>query len=131
MTNIQVVSLVGLLLSVYAYYVEVRVQKDASYKAICDLNNRVSCTRVLKSGYGHMFGISNAIPGMIFYLMMFALSGYGLSMYLFWLALASFLFSIYLGYILYFKVKSFCLICNGIYLVNVILLVLSYIQYVE
>lgn len=129
MTNIQFISLAGLLLSLYAYYVEIRVQKDASYKAVCDLNNRVSCTRALKSGYGHLFGISNALPGMGFYLTMFILSGYGMSMYMFWLAVASFLFSIYLGYLLYFKIKSFCLICNGIYLVNVILLVLSYIEY--
>ena len=41
---------VGLLLAMYAYYVEMRVETDPHYKAMCDLDaNRISCTKVLTS----------------------------------------------------------------------------------
>ena len=40
----------GLLLAVYAYYVELRVETEPYFKAACDLHpTRISCTKVLSS----------------------------------------------------------------------------------
>ena len=39
----------GILVSVYALYVEVRKHKDSKYKAACDLGENMSCSRVLTS----------------------------------------------------------------------------------
>lgn len=41
--------LFGVLLSVYAYYVEVRAEEDSSYQALCDISQRISCTKVFTS----------------------------------------------------------------------------------
>ena len=39
----------GILVSVYALYVETRKHKDSRYKAACDLGENMSCSRVLTS----------------------------------------------------------------------------------
>ena len=39
----------GLLLSVYAYYVEISKEKDSSFKAFCDISASVSCSKVFTS----------------------------------------------------------------------------------
>lgn len=42
-------SFTGLALSIYAFIVEQAAEKDANYKAMCDINEFVSCTTVFKS----------------------------------------------------------------------------------
>eukprot|EP00953_Heterococcus_sp_UTEX-ZZ885_P016511 9282-Heterococcus_DN1.PRE.2 len=44
--KLQLISLVGLALSGYAMYVEYQSEQNPSYKAMCDLNSRVSCSKV-------------------------------------------------------------------------------------
>ncbi len=123
--GVVIVSIIGLLLSLYSCYVEIK-SKNKNYKAVCDINNKISCTKAFNSHYGKTFGISNSFYGMIFYIIVFLLSFYSMT-YVFYLSLIAVLGSIYLAYILYFKVRSFCLICNSIYLVNILLLVFSYL----
>ena len=41
----------GILVSVYALYIEVMKAKDKNYKAACDLGENMSCSRVLTSRY--------------------------------------------------------------------------------
>ena len=125
---IQILSIIGFLLSVYAFKVERTRQKNKNYKAVCDINDRVSCTKAFGSKYGKTFGLSNSVYGMVFYFVIFLLSLSGLIEYVFYLSLLSVLSSIYLAYVLYFKVKSFCLVCIGVYLVNLLLLVFSYVN---
>lgn len=84
---ILMLSILGFLVAVYSYYVKWNVKQNASYKAICDLSDSVSCSRVLTSQYGQGFGIigkifgdqsvlnmSNSILGSIFYLLQIVLS---------------------------------------------------------
>ncbi len=122
--GIIVLSVIGFLLSLYSYYVERQFCKTKK-KAICDINDKISCTKAFTSIYGKTFGISNSIYGMVFYLVILILSFYNLK-YVFYLSILAVLSSVYLAYTLYFKVKSFCVICNTIYLVNILLLILSY-----
>ncbi|XP_036367597.1 vitamin K epoxide reductase complex subunit 1 isoform X1 [Octopus sinensis] len=56
-------SFVGILLSIYALYVEIRKEADPTFKAVCDLGNNVSCSKVLTSKYGRGFGIVEALVG--------------------------------------------------------------------
>ena len=50
LTDRIIFNIIGLLLAIYALYVETRVETDPSYKPICDLDpNRISCTKVLTS----------------------------------------------------------------------------------
>lgn len=42
-------ALVGCSLSLYAYGVEKSIEKDQSHKALCDISDRISCTKVFRS----------------------------------------------------------------------------------
>lgn len=54
----------GLALSLYAYYVTQNViHNRESYTAYCDLNQKVSCTKLFFSRYGNGFGIMQYIFG--------------------------------------------------------------------
>ena len=41
--------LLGVVLSVYALYVEVKKTQDKSFQALCDINSRMSCSKVFSS----------------------------------------------------------------------------------
>ena len=41
--------LLGIVLSIYALYVEVRKMQDKSFTAMCDINSKMSCSRVFAS----------------------------------------------------------------------------------
>jgi vitamin-K-epoxide reductase (warfarin-sensitive) len=86
--NVRLASIAGLLTAIYSYYVKIKYNKDpGNYKALCDFNEHMSCSRVVASKYGKGFGIvaklfgdtsplniSNSILGSIFYILQFALS---------------------------------------------------------
>lgn len=117
---------IGLVLSMYAVQVEHRATTRRHYKAVCDLNARVSCSKAFTSRYGHHFGISNAHLGILFYIAALVLLLVGKIQIVAWLALFAAIGSIYLAYMLYVKLKDFCLVCTAIYLVNFALAILLY-----
>ena len=45
----------GILLSVYALYVELQKERNPNYVALCDINEQMSCSRVLTSEYVQFF----------------------------------------------------------------------------
>lgn len=49
--NAQLVSacLIGFTLSYYAYTVETAKEANKSYEALCDINDRISCSKVFMS----------------------------------------------------------------------------------
>lgn len=116
----------GFVLSFYSSYVVRRVKRDTKYKALCDLNNKVSCSKVFNSSYGTHFSISNSYWGVIFYIFIFALLILGYLDILFFSAMVSVFFSLYLGYLMYSKIGKFCFVCSLIYLINISLAIISY-----
>lgn len=125
-STIQIISIIGFLLSAYSLYVEIKSSKSKSYKAVCDINEKVSCTKVFSSQYGKILGLSNSFYGILLYILIFILNIYEYANLIFYLAILSVLGSVYLAYVMYFKIKSYCLVCNAIYAVNILLLVFSY-----
>lgn len=76
-------SLLAIVLSIYSVYVEINARNDKHYKAFCDINEEISCSRVFTSEYGKGFGLSilpealklpNGVYGVVFYSLIAALS---------------------------------------------------------
>ncbi|MDD9953106.1 MAG: hypothetical protein OXR66_02115 [Candidatus Woesearchaeota archaeon] len=118
-----VLATLGILISIYALYVEKHANaKD--YRAFCDVHDNISCTRSLTSKESRTFGWHNATYGLIFYALIIVLT-YTYAQFIFPLALISVLYSAYLAYVQYVKQKNFCLVCTLSYLINLGILALS------
>lgn len=123
---IALVALLGLCISLYAHWVDRKLLYNASYKPACDISGKISCSKPFSSPYSQVLGISNIMMGVIFYTSMFWLAISDFCYLLFIGALSSVVFSVYLAYILMFKIKTACLICISLYIVNILLLVATY-----
>lgn len=122
MIYIIILAAIGFCLSLYAYYLEYKLKNDEQFKAACDINDRISCTRPLLSPYANFFYVSNALLGMIFYAVIALASFLGLQTLLLILAIGGVIASLILAYLLYFEIKSFCLVCTSLYVVNILIL---------
>ncbi|XP_048372998.1 vitamin K epoxide reductase complex subunit 1 [Sphaerodactylus townsendi] len=132
----------GLALSVYAFHVETSKERDATYRAMCDISATISCSRVFTSRWGRGFGLvadllgshsllnqPNSIFGIAFYTLQVLLgfSNSGLAaVALLGSSLISIAGSLYLAYILIFVLHDFCVVCVSTYLLNFGLLFLNY-----
>ncbi|XP_053114764.1 vitamin K epoxide reductase complex subunit 1 [Hemicordylus capensis] len=132
----------GLALSVYAFHVETSKEKDAAYRAMCDISSSISCSRVFTSRWGRGFGLvasllgrqsafnqPNSIFGIAFYILqvLLGLSNSGLAaITLVGTSVVSIAGSLYLAYILFFVLHDFCVICISTYVLNFALLFLNY-----
>lgn len=112
----------GFLLSSYALYVRWRAEHSSSYKPLCDIGDRISCTKAFLSKEGLTGGLPNPLYGVFFYPFIALLAYDNLPQMLFWASLIAVLVSVYLAYVSYVKQRNFCVVCTGIYLVNVGLL---------
>ena len=123
------VSIIGLCVSLYAFFIERKLKEDKSYQPACNISDKMSCTKPLESPYGKLLGFSNSILGLIFYPSMAILAVFGSNLILVLVTTGLFLFTLYLAYVLFAKVKTICLICVTIYAVNVSLFFLSIYKY--
>ncbi|XP_060950688.1 vitamin K epoxide reductase complex subunit 1 [Limanda limanda] len=128
----------GLALSLYALHVEVSKESNPDYRAMCDLGESVSCSKVFTSRWGRGFGLvqffvaqdsllnqPNSLLGILFYTLQM---GLGLSLsrkaakllvFFSWVSVAG---SLYLAFILAFVLGDFCMVCVSTYIVNFALL---------
>lgn len=49
--SIAIACIIGSALSVYSYYLISTLEEDDEYEALCDISERISCTKVLQSEY--------------------------------------------------------------------------------
>ncbi|KAM6951356.1 vitamin K epoxide reductase complex subunit 1 [Aplochiton taeniatus] len=128
----------GFLLSVYALHVELSREKNPEYRALCDLGDSVSCSKVFTSRWGRGFGLvqffvskdsalnqPNSVLGILFYTLQL---GLGLSVskraafflvFSSWVSVAG---SLYLACVLTIILQDFCVVCVSTYIVNFALL---------
>lgn len=43
------VSAMAVLISIYSFHVETRAEEDSNYEALCDISEKISCTKVFNS----------------------------------------------------------------------------------
>ncbi|XP_064613508.1 vitamin K epoxide reductase complex subunit 1-like protein 1 [Liolophura sinensis] len=109
-----VACIMGIVVSAYALNIELKQAKNPKYKAYCDINDKMSCTRVLCSEYGKGFGVvgllvgkehflnmPNCLLGIVFYSLqiILACSSSGLAVTLaYYASILSCIGSVYSGY---------------------------------
>lgn len=122
MIYIIILALIGLALSLYAYHLEQKLKTDEQFKAACDINDRISCTRPLLSPYSNFFYYSNSFLGIVYYSTLAVLAFCGLHTLVLVMAIAGIIATCILAYLLYFEIKSICLVCTSLYIVNILIL---------
>ena len=123
--SILVLAVIGVCISVYTYLLEKKVKAKPDYKSACDLSDRISCTKPMKSPYGALFYFSNAVVGVAYYLMIIILAFLQMHSLLVFATAVGCIVSAFLAYLLYFKIKSLCLLCTSLYVINILLLLLA------
>lgn len=121
-----ILGIVGILLSLYLEYVDSKVKKNKNYHAVCDITKTISCTTVAKSGYSHIFGVSNARLGIIYYILVILLSFYDVK-FIFLLSIISIIMSGYLIYVSFFKIKKHCVVCYCTHILNALIFLISWV----
>eukprot|EP00164_Ancoracysta_twista_P004597 GFYU01006208.1.p1 GENE.GFYU01006208.1~~GFYU01006208.1.p1 ORF type:complete len:169 (-),score=41.24 GFYU01006208.1:176-631(-) len=117
----------GMVLSAYALYVEIKLSQDKNFVALCDISEWMSCSKVFSSKWGHMlFGVPNAFWGCLFYPIVALLTRKKVWDLVLLASAISTLGSCFLGYILIFVVVDICLVCMSIYVISFIMLYVVY-----
>ena len=138
MTILQILSGIGLILSVYSLYVTLKLKKNNAanntrsktkstkikqYKPICDISDHISCSKAFQSTYGNLAILPNPFFGCIAYALLFFFGN------IHWISISlsvmMLCMSLYLAYISYFKMKNFCIICTAIYALNILIFIMG------
>lgn len=135
-------SCLGILVSIYALYVEIKKEHNPDYVAHCDFHENASCSRVLTSEYGKGFGllqylvgkesmlnVRNCSVGIVFFAVQL-ISGMlpfdWMSHVLFYSSVGACIGCTYLAYVLFFVLKDLCVVCLVTYVANFGLLYLNH-----
>lgn len=124
--SIIILSSIGFCISLYSYITEKKIKQDPTFKPVCDISDRISCTRVMKSSYANIFFFSNALVSMLFYLLVAIFALCDAHSLLLGATTIGCLVSCILAYLLYVKIQAVCLLCTSLYVINFILLYLSW-----
>jgi vitamin-K-epoxide reductase (warfarin-sensitive) len=122
-----ILALAGLSIALYGYIEEKRARADVQYHAMCDLSDRISCSKVFLSPYGSLLGMSNALVGAFYYAFVLIATLLGFVDFIFYSAIAAIIVSCYLAYLLIVKIKAYCVVCTSLYLINIGILVVTYL----
>lgn len=135
--------IIGIAICIYASDIE---RSHGKVKRACDVSESMSCTLVLTSKYGHMakllfgldeksfFNMSNAQYGLFFYIGLLLFQFYPFTMIpyhdiLFLIGtFTSVLASVGLAWILYFKLRNFCMVCVCMYIINLLMFTSSIVH---
>ncbi len=129
--SIVVLSLIGITVSCYAWYVENRIKHEIKYKPACDISDHISCSKPLQSPYANLFYISNSVAGILFYVLSAVFGSAEYTRALLVITSGALLMTLYLTYILFFKIRSICPLCVTLYCVNVLLWIASLYLYLK
>lgn len=116
---------IGFFVSLYTFIMEQKVKQNPQYKPFCDITDKISCVKAAQSPYSHTLYISNSIIGMLFYPFITGLAAAQANILLCITVFLACIVSVRFAYILFFKIKTLCVLCVTIYIVNFVLLVLS------
>lgn len=130
------VLLIGFVISLDLTYIHYKVVGgDGSFKSFCNISDTFNCDVVAKSRFSTILGVPIAVLGALTYLFSLILTFgrlfpkrwpfKGTSFYLLAIALGSVLYSLFLAYICVFEIGAWCVMCMGLYAVNLAFAVLA------
>ena len=126
-----VLATLGFGVLLYAYWVELKIKSTPHFKPFCDINDKVSCTQVIKSDYSNMFFLPNAVWGMLFYAAVGLIAFFEMYTLLFLASIAGLIVTIFYAYLLFFKIKSACIVCITTYIINICFFVAAYAKFMD
>lgn len=120
-----ILSLVGLVISVFLAY-----EYSQTDPIACPITGS-GCEIVRKSAYSSLLGISLPYLGLVFYLMLAALSVFLtqsfnrlISLFRLFVSFSGFIFGLYLTYLEAFVIGAYCIWCLASFIVSIIIFVL-------
>jgi uncharacterized membrane protein len=100
---------------------------------LCNVSSISGCNIVASSSYSHLFGLSIANYGVIFYSIIFIVAALSLLLSSFllrrlvqWVALIGVIISAYLTYLEFFVIKALCIFCLASAIIVILILITSY-----
>jgi protein-disulfide isomerase/uncharacterized membrane protein len=133
-TLLLVLSLIGLILSGILLSHHYRFKSGDTEKSLCTINATVDCDVVNTSVYSEIFSIPMSGLGFLFYL---TVAGQTLTallsqtgrrgglVFTFLLSAIALLITLIMAYLSWFKIGAICLLCSGMYAVNLLIFILS------
>ena len=124
-----------LIFSIELTLIYYRSYQDPNFSPSCKLNQTIDCVSVALSNYSTVLCIPNSVYGMIVYFIIIILLPLRLKTkirifahlenYLAIIAIISFGFSVYLAIISTFILKTLCIWCTALYILNIAFLILA------
>jgi protein-disulfide isomerase/uncharacterized membrane protein len=126
--SISILSILGIIDSYYTLLIHSRLEKSSIYRSFCTISEFINCDVVIASKYGKFLGIHNSVYGIFLYSILFIYAMYHLVFakekqqrfysYVFAISIFTSLYSIYLFTVSILIIKALCLMCTGIYIIN-------------
>lgn len=131
--------LAGFGVSLYALILHVQT-KTSQAALTCDINETVSCSKVIGGEYGEFLGLPLGALGMSYFGVVMAMAF--LPAFLFcsasWIARRQLVvaavgtvISVYLAYVSYIKIQAVCLVCTSVHLLSIINLIWTSIGFIR
>jgi protein-disulfide isomerase/uncharacterized membrane protein len=120
----------GLCISIVIHVVHGRLDADENYASFCNVNASVNCDVVLSSRYASLAGLPVSTWAMAYYLAILGMLGgvvlanrattrETLGTFIFGSSVWGLLFAGYMAVIAFYVLRTICLMCTGLYLVNI------------
>ena len=127
-------SVIGIITSFYLTHHHLEINSNLQIgESFCSINESINCDSVARSEYSQIAGIPISIIGLFYYLTLFSflviLQNLDFKVkkgILVLLSTSSVIYSIGLGLISWFAIKSICIFCCLIYLINILIALLSF-----
>ncbi|MEM5820705.1 MAG: vitamin K epoxide reductase family protein [Candidatus Aenigmatarchaeota archaeon] len=110
--------ILGILFSAYILY----VQESSKNVYYCNINDFLSCDKVIYSEYNNLFGIPLPILSIIWFFGILVLSLLKMYSIIEYLVLASLMFIGYLVYVEIFILASICILCTIAHIIGISIL---------
>jgi uncharacterized membrane protein/protein-disulfide isomerase len=128
-------ALLGLVFSAWAAYVHYRLLTQPNYISPCDISATFNCSEVYLSQYGSVGGVSVALVGVVFFVLVAMVAGLAggertgagdaTGTYVFALSTVGLATILYLGWASYFVLGRLCALCLGTYAAVIALFIVS------